>query len=66
MNDWAVLPVLAANVERPAISPEVSDYLRASLSDNSRRAYRSDLNHFLAFLKSCNHREATDCDRNTR
>lgn len=49
MNDWAVLPVLAANVERPAISPEVSDYLRASLSDNSRRAYRSDLNHFLAW-----------------
>ncbi len=49
MNDWAVLPVLAADVERPAISPEVSDYLRASLSDNSRRAYRSDLNHFLAW-----------------
>lgn len=49
MNAWAVLPVLAADVERPAISPEVSDYLRASLSDNSRRAYRSDLNHFLAW-----------------
>lgn len=28
-------------------SPSVSDYLRASLSDNSRRAYRSDLSHFL-------------------
>jgi len=34
---------------QPAISLEVSDYLRASLSDNSRRAYRSDLNHFLAW-----------------
>ena len=49
MNAWAVLPVLAADVERPAISPEVSDYLRASLSENSRRAYRSDLNHFLTW-----------------
>lgn len=30
-----------------SLSPEVSLYLRASLSDSSRRAYRSDLNHFL-------------------
>ena len=30
-----------------SLSLDVSDYLRASLSDNSRRAYRSDLNHFL-------------------
>ena len=29
------------------IPTSVSDYLRASLSDNSRRAYRSDLSHFL-------------------
>lgn len=31
----------------PAISPEVTEYLRASLAENTRRAYRSDLNHFL-------------------
>lgn len=31
----------------PAISPEVTKYLRASLAENTRRAYRSDLNHFL-------------------
>jgi site-specific recombinase XerD len=30
-----------------SISPSVSDYLRASLSDNSRRSYRSDLSQFL-------------------
>jgi len=29
------------------IPSSVSDYLRASLSDNSRRAYRTDLGHFL-------------------
>lgn len=34
---------------QPTIRPEVSDYLRASLSENSRQAYRSDLNHFLAW-----------------
>jgi site-specific recombinase XerD len=28
-------------------SPKIIEYLRASLSDNSRRAYSSDLNHFL-------------------
>lgn len=33
----------------PALSPEVSSYLRASLADNSRRAYRADLNHFAAW-----------------
>jgi len=31
------------------ISPSVSDYLRASLADNSRRAYRSDLTQFIAW-----------------
>ena len=29
--------------------PEVAGYLQASLSDNSRRAYRGDLAHFLAW-----------------
>ena len=33
----------------PTLSLDVSDYLRASLSDNSRRAYRSDLSQFLAW-----------------
>lgn len=32
---------------QPAISPEVTEYVRASLSENTRRAYRSDLNQFL-------------------
>lgn len=32
-----------------SLSLGVSDYLRASLSDNSRRAYRSDLEHFLSW-----------------
>ena len=32
----------------PVLSAEVRGYLQASLSDNSRRAYRSDLNHFLS------------------
>ena len=31
------------------VSPEVSTYLRASLSENSRKAYCSDLNHFIAW-----------------
>ena len=31
------------------LSPKICEYLKASLSDNSRRAYRSDLNHFLFF-----------------
>ncbi len=34
---------------QPTITPEVTNFLRASLSDNSRRAYCSDLNHFLAW-----------------
>lgn len=33
----------------PTITPDVSFYLHASLSDNSRKAYRSDLNHFLTW-----------------
>lgn len=48
MSTWVAHPAIATNcIGQPSISPEVSDYLRASLSDNSRRAYRSDLNHFL-------------------
>ncbi len=35
--------------DQPALSLEVSSYLRASLSDNSRKAYRSDLNHFISW-----------------
>ena len=31
-----------------SLSSEVRGYLQSSLSDNSRRAYRSDLNHFLS------------------
>ena len=31
------------------VSPSVSDYLRASLSNNSRRSYRSDLTQFIAW-----------------
>lgn len=50
MSNWVVRMGIADNCNvQPAITPEVSDYLRASLSDNSRRAYRSDLNHFLAW-----------------
>lgn len=49
MSDWGAHPAVATNcIGQPSLSLEVSDYLRASLSDNSRRAYRSDLNHFLA------------------
>lgn len=33
----------------PTTPLNVSDFLRAALSENSRRAYRSDLNHFLAW-----------------
>lgn len=32
-----------------SILPRVSDYLRASLSDNSRRSYRSDLTQFISW-----------------
>ena len=31
------------------VSPEVRSYIHASLSDSTRKAYRSDLNHFLAW-----------------
>lgn len=45
------LPVLPAgsfekNSLPPTLSADVAHYLHASLSDNSRRAYRADLNHF--------------------
>ncbi len=33
----------------PAVPSTVSDYLRASLSDNSRRSYRSDLKQFFSW-----------------
>lgn len=33
----------------PTTPLNVSDFLRAALSENSRRAYRSDLNHFLVW-----------------
>lgn len=50
MSNSVVHPAIDINCTgQPTISPEVSDYLRASLADNSRRAYRSDLNHFLAW-----------------
>ncbi len=39
---------LSTSIALPA-SADVSDYLRASLSGSSRKAYRSDLNHFLAW-----------------
>jgi site-specific recombinase XerD len=50
MKNWGLSLVGATNcTSQPPNSSEVSLYLRASLSDNSRRAYRSDLNHFLAW-----------------
>lgn len=50
MSDWVAHPVIDTDCTgQPSISSKVSDYLRASLSDNSRRAYRSDLNHFLSW-----------------
>jgi len=50
VSDWVAHPAIATDcIAQPSITPEVSDYLRASLSDNSRRAYRSDLNHFLTW-----------------
>lgn len=50
MSNWVAHPAIDTDCTgQPCISPEVSDYLRASLSDNSRRAYRTDLNHFLAW-----------------
>lgn len=50
MSTWVAHPAFDTDCTgQPTITPEVSDYLRASLSDNSRRAYRSDLNHFVAW-----------------
>jgi site-specific recombinase XerD len=49
MKSWALPVEQLTTPTLPTISPSVTDYLRASLSDNSRRAYRSDLNHFLAW-----------------
>lgn len=47
---WAISVVGNLDCNRqPTITPEVSDYLRASLADSTRRAYRSDLNHFLTW-----------------
>lgn len=47
---WAISVVGSIDCNRqPTITPEVSDYLRASLADSTRRAYRSDLNHFLTW-----------------
>lgn len=33
----------------PTVSPKLADYLRASLSANSKRAYQSDINQFVAW-----------------
>lgn len=50
MKNWGLSLVGATNcTSQPPNSPEVSLYLQASLSDNSRRAYRSDLNQFLSW-----------------
>lgn len=50
MSNWVVRPVIATDcTEHSPVSPEVSRYIRASLSENSRKAYRADLNHFLAW-----------------
>ena len=50
VRPWAA-KIISANdcTRQPTLTPEVTNFLRASLSDNSRRAYRSDLNHFLAW-----------------
>ena len=43
-------PLVGKILPKPlTVSLDVSDYLRAALSDNSRRAYRSDLNQFLTW-----------------
>lgn len=49
MNDFTSAPNVVLGSDRTShltVSPEVSSYLKASLADNTRRAYRSDLNHF--------------------
>jgi integrase len=50
MGDRLSLPAEQVSVPTlPTIPPKVADYIAAALSDNSRRAYRSDLNHFLGW-----------------
>jgi len=50
MNFRVALPVEQITIPTPpTLPPDVSLYLHASLSDNTRKAYRSDLNHFLAW-----------------
>jgi site-specific recombinase XerD len=49
MKSWALPVEQLTTPTPPTISPSVTDYLRASLSDNSRRAYRADLEHFLSW-----------------
>lgn len=42
------LPAISHQVsDQPQLTLKLSDYLRAALTDNSRRAYQSDLTHFL-------------------
>jgi integrase len=52
MTDFTSVTTVANGSDRTnqiTVSPKVSSYLRASLSDNSRRAYRSDLDQFLSW-----------------
>ena len=52
LNDFTTVSTVVHGVDRPAhltVSLEVSSYLKASLADNTRRAYRSDLDQFLAW-----------------
>ena len=49
-KSWGLSIVSDTNcTNQPTISPEVSLYLHASLSDNSRKSYRSDLKQFLSW-----------------
>jgi len=43
----ALLP--AEIVELELLDPAVREYVQAALSNNTRRAYRSDLQHFIAW-----------------
>lgn len=52
MNDFTPASNVALGSDRThhlTFSPEVSSYLKASLADNTRRAYRSDLDQFLSW-----------------
>ena len=52
MNDFPPASNVALGSDRThhlTVSPEVSSYLQASLADNTRRAYRSDLDQFLSW-----------------